>query len=185
MSRRKDGIGQQAQAERFERDRFVYCLKLQNHTDMIKKINKEAPAEAWAVACGVPKETSNSEEVVTFDQLKDKVGHYKKVMTEDFKVPSKTLLTMVPINIGHLREFISQNGKDLAGARLYLIKGSNEMAKDDFEVLFVPCREKPDPENAGYTFYEDMLPPAQGEQTYILSMTCRRPPGCGKGAAYQ
>jgi len=152
---------------------------------MIKKINKEAPADAWIGSCGVPKETSTSEEVVTFDDLKKKVEHYKKVMTEDFKVPSDTLLTMVPINIGHLREFISQNGKDLAGARLYLIKGSNEMAKDDFEVLFVPCREKPDPDKGGYTFYEDMLPPAQGEQTFILSMTCRRPPGCGKGAAYQ
>ena len=151
---------------------------------MIKKINKEAPDDVWANGCAAPRETSNNDEIVTFDDLKVKVAHYKKVMTGDFGVLADNLLTKVPINIGHLRAFLSKNKKDLSGARVYLVKASPEKANSDYELLFVPCREKPDPENPGCTYYEDMLPPAPGEESYILSMTCRRPPGCDKGAAY-
>lgn len=144
---------------------------------MIKKINKEAPYGAWALGCGAPKEASNNDEPVTLDELKERVSNYKAVMTRDFNVPDDKILTMVPINAKHLSEFIATN-KGLSGARVYLTKKTSNKQVDDFEVLFVPCKLKEEETSPENSYFEDML----GEDCSVVSVMCRRPPGCEKGA---
>lgn len=128
--------------------------------------------------CSVSMETSGNQIPVDTVDLKRKVSNYKKVLIDDFEIPENVFFNTIPINANHIRSFITDNGSDLAGVRIYFAKRTNDPAKDDYQLIFVPCKEVSD--GSGGTYYEDTLGTEINKS--IISVECRTPPGCQKGA---
>jgi hypothetical protein len=151
---------------------------------MIYKLNSESPLPSSSGGCDLSSETSDNKFAIDADKpggIKEQVANYIKVMTEDFKIPEHAFFNTIPINISHLVSFIKNNSSDVAATRLYLAKKSDDPAKDDYELLFVPCKAIKNADNQ-VLFYEDKLNATPDEDAHIVSVECRKPPGCQKGA---
>lgn len=148
---------------------------------MLYKLNSDTPAEALTSGCNLSTETSNNQTQVETNPLKEQVENYRKVMQEDFKVKEEVFFNTIPININHLISFISNNGLDLAAVRIYMAKKTSDPLLDDYELIFVPCVAFMD-ENGSVLYYRDKLGMQSEEISNIITVQCRRPPGCQLGA---
>jgi hypothetical protein len=150
---------------------------------MIYKLNNLAPLQQPG-KCLLHLETSNNELPLNVPDLKTQVSHYTSVLKDTFNIPDNVFFNNIPININHILTFINKNGAELAGVRIYFAKKSNDASLDDYELIFVPCREVKD--NLGEVlYYQDMLNPSGLEinDSYVITTECRKPPGCSAGAA--
>jgi hypothetical protein len=151
---------------------------------MFYKLNSEPATEALTEGCDVGKETSENQTKVNIEGkggLIEQVANYKKVMTEDFGISENVFFETIPVNMGHILSFISKNWEDLAGTRIYFTKKTDDPGLDDYELLFVPCKAVKD-KRGDVAFYEDKLVNRNGTPTHIISIKCRKPPNCTKGA---
>ncbi|MBL0741982.1 hypothetical protein [Chryseolinea lacunae] len=148
---------------------------------MLYKLNSDTPAEALTAGCNLSTETSNNQTPMQTNPLKEQVENYRKVMQEDFNVKEEVFFNTIPIKINHLISFVSNNGMDLAGVRIYMAKKTPDPLLDDYELIFVPCNAFRD-EDGNVLYYRDKLGTQAEEISNIITVQCRRPPGCQLGA---
>ena len=162
---------------------------------MIYKLNSKPQASEVAASlpegCSIAQESSNNRIDLNLADIKKEVANYISVMKK-FKVPPKMIFKDIPVNINHLREFMKTNGKDLAAMRIYFAKKTADKNKDDFELLFVPCKEAQSQRGKGIIFKDKLgdgnsgvpkgtVPDAAGD-AHVIAIECRKPPGCEEGS---
>ena len=109
----------------------------------------------------------NNEIEVNLQRLKEKVAAYKKVMLEDFKIPTVAFFETIPFNITHIKNFLELNGPEVAGARMYFGKASEDKDVDDYDLILVPCKEV---KENNKSFYEDIFK-TKYKESLLLSLT--------------
>ena len=146
---------------------------------MLLKLNDETPPQLNTSPCDLTNESSENQiqfPIDGTDGVRQKIINYKSVMVGNFKVPENVFFSNIPINIGHLLSFISKNWEGLSGIRIYFSKMTEDQLKNDYELVIVPCTTKSDAN--GQPYYEDMLQKSNGSPSNIISIKCRKPPGC-------
>ncbi|MDQ6844106.1 MAG: hypothetical protein M3Z92_07125 [Bacteroidota bacterium] len=156
--------------------------QLNNETaNELESLGNEPEKGDYQVNCKFEKE---------IDELKKSVANYKEVMVEQFHIPEEVFFNSIPVNIKLLKYFIRHNGSELAAARIYLGKKSADKNLNDYEVLIIPARKvyvdngKGGDSGERDYYYEDILPDNNdvAPKPVFLTVDCRRPPGCGRGA---
>lgn len=142
----------------------------------IYKLNSQNDQPSALAVCDASTETSENQIPVDLAILKKQVANYQSVML-GFGVPQEHFFSTMPVNISHLLSFISKNWIDLAAMRIYFAKKTSDIEIEDYELFFVPCSSAID--EFGNVFYQDKLETTAG----IISILCKTPPGCPKGAA--
>lgn len=146
---------------------------------MLIKFNGPSGTTVHPKTCAAVTETSDKVINLGTPDLKEQVTFYARVMKDKFSVPADVFFAAVPINLQLVQDFLTRNS-GLAGLRVYFAKKSEDHTAGDYEMIFVPCSLATDTDGSQY--FEDMGVKAGAPNAYTMSIECRKPPGCDKGA---